>query len=50
MLHGLVLKQAAFHTQIHYDLCHRLPKITLRSYKEYIGPSMVPGVDIFYDN
>jgi hypothetical protein len=37
----------AFHTQIHYNLCHRLPKILLRSYQEYLGPSMVPDVDIF---
>jgi hypothetical protein len=36
-----------FHTQIHYNLCHRLLKILLRSYQEYLSPSMVLGVDIF---
>jgi hypothetical protein len=37
----------SFCTQIHYNLCHRHPKIPLWPYQKYLGPSMIPCVDIF---
>jgi hypothetical protein len=44
ILHGLVLEQAAFHTQTIYNLCHRVDKILARPYLEYLSPPIVPFV------
>jgi hypothetical protein len=49
ILHELVFQQAAFHTKISYNLCHRVAKILLQSYLESPSPVMVPCVDTFED-
>jgi hypothetical protein len=37
-LHGHVLEQAAFHTQIPYNLCRHVTKILLQPYLEQPSP------------
>jgi hypothetical protein len=40
-LHGHVLEQMAFHTQIMYNLCHHIAKILLQSYLEQPSPPTI---------
>jgi hypothetical protein len=49
ILYGLVLDQAAFRTQILYNLCCCVAKILLRSYLKHPSPTMVSCVDTFED-
>jgi hypothetical protein len=49
ILHGLVLEQVAFHTQILYNLCCYVAKILLHSYLEQPRPTTVHCVDNFED-
>jgi hypothetical protein len=49
ILNGLVLEQAAFHTQIPYNLCCLIAKIVLRSYLEHPSPPTILCVDTFED-
>jgi hypothetical protein len=49
ILHGFILEQAAFHTQIMYNPCRRVAKIILWSYLEHPSPTTVPCIDTFKD-
>jgi hypothetical protein len=47
ILHGLVLEQVAFHTQIPYNLYYHVAKIILRSDLVHPNPPTIPCVDTF---
>jgi hypothetical protein len=49
ILHGLILRQATFHTQISYNLYRRIAKIVLQLYLEQPSPTTFPSVDTFED-
>jgi hypothetical protein len=49
ILHGLVLEEATFHTQIMYNLWHHIAKILLQSYLKQPSHATIPCADTFED-